>query len=197
MAHLRGKEEERPTEAREIFYLFVYKLQSLTIYLENKNWCSEKIPMHLLSPAALCCVLKLQITWKARLSWNCSRMKHINIFFILPTICEMCPLCVWLFIRLCISRVPQLTYIPGASGLGNPTTLYVRLLDAVLGCIYMRLCVSVCVAVCVVYTVCVCVCVVFMRGRWRCPSTAVDEQKHWNRRSKCSWHRVFLLKGMM
>ena len=42
--------------------------------------------------------------------------------------------------------------LPGASGLGNLTTLYVRLLDAVLGCIYiyMRLCVCyVCVCVCV------------------------------------------------
>ena len=107
-------------------------------------------------------------------------------FFIFSTMCEMCPLCVWLFIRLCISRVPQLTYIPD------------YFICALAWCgfkmyIYMRLCVS----VCLVYTVCVCVCVVFMRGRWRCPSTAVDEQKHWNRRSKCSWHRVFLLKGMM
>ena len=82
-------------------------------------------------------------------------------------------------VRLCISRVPQLTYIPGASGLGNPTTLCVRLLDASLGCMYICVCVCVmCVSVCLVYTVYVCVCVVFMRGRWRCPSTAVDEQKH-------------------
>ena len=128
------------------------------------------------------------------------KLQQVNIstFFILSTMCEMCPLCVWLFIRLCISRVPQLTYIPGASGLGNPTTLCVRLLDASLGCMYICVCVCVmCVSVCLVYTVYVCVCVVFMRGRWRCPSTAVDEQKHWNRRSKCSWHRVFLLKGMM
>ena len=124
-------------EKLEKYSTCLYTLQSLTIYRENENWCSEKIPMHLLSPAALCCVLKLQIIWKARLSWNCSRMKHFNIssFF------QLCVKCV-----LCAS---DCSYVFVLVGFLNwhifPITLYVRLLDAVLRCIYICVCVCLCV----------------------------------------------------